>query len=308
MENTSECSLCLDPFKDPRILSCIHTFCHDCLDLYVSTYKRSDNSGDKFDCPVCRTTITLPDSGVAGLQKNFYLNQDPKLDHPLCALHSREDLRFYCRECKEAICRDCKVVSHNGHAIDMADSVATELREELKELINETEKTINENEIRQRSVIETGQGSLETTLAIIEINAGMMKKEIDRLLQFTQNLLLPDIKSKKKKAFFLQTSYEIKHGKLAEFKNLFSDADRKGGNVFKVYKEIMHKLPEINELKEAPLSFDTECNNEDCLDYTKLVNEFDLLRNDLRQQATKFTNTEFNIKRTEHTDIEKASR
>ena len=31
LENLISCAICLDPFKDPRILPCSHTFCFQCI-------------------------------------------------------------------------------------------------------------------------------------------------------------------------------------------------------------------------------------------------------------------------------------
>ena len=290
-----ECSMCLEKFKDPRILSCFHTFCRECLVDYVVKSKRAETSVIKFDCPVCRASITLPSNGVVGLQKNFYLDQEqPK--HPICSLHKAEDLRFYCRECHEKICRDCKVVSHEGHATGMADDVAAEMRNELDDVFSETEKAINENEIRQRAVVETDIGSLETTLAVVEINTGMMKNEIDRLFVYTKNLLTPHIKSKKQRACVIEKAYAEKLNALRGYRVLLTEADSKDGrDIFQVHKEFKDSENDILELKEPPLSLEPKDDDKDegCIDNSKLVNMFDQLRDILRDKATQLKGTNF---------------
>ena len=288
-----ECSLCLDKFKDPRILSCIHTYCRQCIGEYVAKSKRVENFVTRFNCPICRACITLPANGVDGLQKNFYLDQEqPK--HPVCGVHKTEDLRFFCHVCGERICRDCKVVSHDGHAAGMADDVATEMRRELDGLFTDTERAISENEIRQRAVVETDLGSLETTLSVVEINAGLMRNEIERLFVFTKNLLTPYIKSKKKRACNIEKAYAEIYGRLNAYKDLLTEADSKGGrDVFQIHKNLKDKVNDVLALKEIPLSLNWD-SDEGSIDNTKLVNMFDRLLDILRQQTTQFKCIDFN--------------
>jgi hypothetical protein len=61
-----ECPICRDLLNDPRLVSCLHTFCAGCLKSYVSTFADRRT----IPCPVCRTTIELPASGVDDLPKN----------------------------------------------------------------------------------------------------------------------------------------------------------------------------------------------------------------------------------------------
>ena len=61
-----ECSLCFDLMKEPKLLSCAHTFCKDCLVQLYQCQRR----GDKISCPVCRQTTRLQNGDVSRLQTN----------------------------------------------------------------------------------------------------------------------------------------------------------------------------------------------------------------------------------------------
>ena len=61
------CSLCLDEFKDPRALPCLHKFCLDCL---VQLCASSQHHG-KLKCPMCQEQHQIPLSGADGFRKDF---------------------------------------------------------------------------------------------------------------------------------------------------------------------------------------------------------------------------------------------
>ncbi len=45
------CKICLDDLKDPKTLPCLHTYCRDCIGIYI---QHNNVEGRKFACPVCR--------------------------------------------------------------------------------------------------------------------------------------------------------------------------------------------------------------------------------------------------------------
>ena len=61
------CSFCIQPYRDPRLLPCLHTFCFDCLQ------KQLDDSTDQqaaLLCPTCFEEIPLP---ISDLPIHVYL-------------------------------------------------------------------------------------------------------------------------------------------------------------------------------------------------------------------------------------------
>ncbi|XP_065401690.1 tripartite motif-containing protein 2 isoform X17 [Macaca fascicularis] len=61
------CSICLERYKNPKVLPCLHTFCERCLQNYIPAHSLT------LSCPVCRQTSILPEKGVAALQNNFFI-------------------------------------------------------------------------------------------------------------------------------------------------------------------------------------------------------------------------------------------
>ncbi|KAK7103342.1 uncharacterized protein [Littorina saxatilis] len=125
-EEDLQCGLCLNTYKSPKFLPCHHTYCEGCITDLVK------NTGDRrLKCPKCRQKFKLPTGGVSKLQTNFYIL--PLLNPERCTLHRTETFRFYCTDCKIAICRDCKLTKHDKHEAQDLGTAVNEAKEGLKD-------------------------------------------------------------------------------------------------------------------------------------------------------------------------------
>ena len=74
-----ECEICFDPYtstaaKTPRVLSCGHTFCHECLAKCLAPLQKARGGGHKvLSCPQCRETTKVPRGSAEELMKNYAL-------------------------------------------------------------------------------------------------------------------------------------------------------------------------------------------------------------------------------------------
>jgi hypothetical protein len=73
-----KCGICSDKFHDPKLLSCLHSFCSNCLRRYVEKGKYKT----KFPCPLCTRSIDLPKNGGVRVRfisvyyhMRYYINQ-----------------------------------------------------------------------------------------------------------------------------------------------------------------------------------------------------------------------------------------
>ncbi|XP_074528180.1 tripartite motif-containing protein 3b isoform X2 [Halichoeres trimaculatus] len=128
------CSICLDHYRNPKVLPCLHTFCESCLQNYIPPESLT------LSCPVCRQTSILPEKGVCALQNNFFitnlmevLQRDPECSRPeacsvlesvsaavagkplCCPNHDGKVMEFYCESCETAMCLDCTEGEHREH-------------------------------------------------------------------------------------------------------------------------------------------------------------------------------------------------
>ncbi|KAL3890885.1 hypothetical protein ACJMK2_003157 [Sinanodonta woodiana] len=99
-----KCSICKDSFKNPKLISCHHSFCLTCLEDHV----RANLRNGIFNCPICSTSVELPEGGVLSLQSNFYIDDTvagEKFDCDLCGPKNVACNR--CLDCEENLCQTC---------------------------------------------------------------------------------------------------------------------------------------------------------------------------------------------------------
>jgi len=119
LDELKECPVCTEVYIDPRVLSCGHTLCFQC----IAQYCKDQPAGDEVACPMCRTKFTIHSSGVGGLTKNLFAAdflqlkdltiEDPMKSAPAghCDQHKDEPLKIYCFDCKVVT---CTIMFHKG--------------------------------------------------------------------------------------------------------------------------------------------------------------------------------------------------
>lgn len=110
------CSLCFSAYKDPRTLPCLHSFCHSCLQDYLT---RNTNSS-VFACPVCKTRTMSALEGATQFKANHFLSSlkdtfpDVKDLTPWCEFCAGEGKdksgTSRCLDCRQSLCDTCAAV------------------------------------------------------------------------------------------------------------------------------------------------------------------------------------------------------
>ena len=118
LEDQLTCGVCLDSYKDPRLLQCFHVFCKDCLERLVV----QDHRGLSLSCPNCRRSTLLPPDGVSGLQSAFHTNHLFEIQEALEKLKEPKQTQCekcethiatgFCRDCGQFICAKCTEIHH----------------------------------------------------------------------------------------------------------------------------------------------------------------------------------------------------
>ncbi|XP_033726378.1 tripartite motif-containing protein 45-like [Pecten maximus] len=107
IKNKLVCAICADVLKDPRVLSCGHTFCFECI---WQDYQRLQLKLGK--CPLCREPYYLKKGDIHNLSRNFSVND--VLDTlrsagraRVCAVCQEDGGIYVCLTCKLNLCKHC---------------------------------------------------------------------------------------------------------------------------------------------------------------------------------------------------------
>nr|XP_058949738.1 E3 ubiquitin-protein ligase TRIM71-like [Pocillopora verrucosa] len=100
------CSVCLETYKEPKIIPCFHTFCCECLEKHARVSQRHG----KFRCPECQAEIHLPEGNrFEALPTSFFHNS---LLNILAVRQSGDGTNVTCGNCSKTssnvhYCFDC---------------------------------------------------------------------------------------------------------------------------------------------------------------------------------------------------------
>lgn len=117
------CSKCDEIYSDPRLLSCLHSFCKDCISGVI---KSDGNTSSTIICPVCNKATPLPLEGIEAIPPNLYLEHEASIARyerlirselsPPCDECSRDpnaETIAFCCTCVSFLCQEC----HTQHKI-----------------------------------------------------------------------------------------------------------------------------------------------------------------------------------------------
>ena len=175
------CSICLDIYTEPKTISCLHTFCCECLERHARVSQRQG----KFRCPECQAEIDLPQGNRFDRLPNSFFHKSllgvleaedrqaiPRQQQETCSQHTKERVRYYCSSCEACICPICVAEDHRGHAFDVLEKA---VQEEKKNILS-TVQTIKEKANLFRAELR----KLEKTSEDVEMIIAIAKQEVSK--------------------------------------------------------------------------------------------------------------------------------
>ena len=144
LEDQLTCAICLDAFKDPKLLQCFHVYCKDCLEQLVVQDRQGQFS---LCCPTCQqSTLLPPDTNISDLQPAFYIHHLFEIQDTLKKVKEPHKVQCekcrtprpatsYCHDCGEFICAICTTVHSDWDVFVKHEVVVLEqLESKVKEL------------------------------------------------------------------------------------------------------------------------------------------------------------------------------
>ena len=146
------CSICLDTYTEPKTISCLHTFCCECLKRHARVSQRQG----KFRCPECQAEIDLPEGNRFDRLPNSFFHKNllgvieaedrqaiPRQQQGTCSQHTEERVRYYCSSCEMFVCPICVTEDHRGHAFDVLEKAVQEGKKSIMSAVETIKEKAN---------------------------------------------------------------------------------------------------------------------------------------------------------------------
>ncbi|XP_075237068.1 tripartite motif containing protein thin isoform X2 [Lycorma delicatula] len=170
-EQLLTCAICLDRYRNPKLLPCQHSFCMEpCMDGLVDYVRR------QVKCPECRAEHRIPYQGVQGYPTNVTLQRflelhieitgelpDPTSGQIMkrCGVCSEKAYCTHCMHCDKDVCPDCK-----GAHMDI-------LRREITRINNQIRRALHR--------LQDMLGTVEKNMLALQTNCSSVSEEVDEI-------------------------------------------------------------------------------------------------------------------------------
>ena len=167
-----KCAHCLQLHERPKLLSCFHVFCGDCLSKHVVTDPQDGCSS--LPCPICHLVSFLSAEGVEGL---------PTMETSCAREHeSAESKLQYCDSCELVFCPECAGGQHQDHTSQHISEVLSAHRSEIEaKLVPLGEKLMSISKLLVQ--VESQMTAMTTKEEVVESGIVNMVGVIEEALQ-----------------------------------------------------------------------------------------------------------------------------
>ena len=168
------CSICLDTYTEPKTISCLHTFCCQCLERHARVSQRQG----KFRCPECQAEINLPEGNRFDRLPNSFFHKSllgvieaedrqaiPRQQQGTCSQHTEERVRYYCSSYEVYVCPICVTEDHRGHAFDVLEKAVQEGKKSIMSAVETIKEKANLFGAELRKLAENSE-DVEMIIAI----------------------------------------------------------------------------------------------------------------------------------------------
>lgn len=282
LEQMLTCAICLDKFKNPRLLPCQHSFCGDaCMEGLVDYARR------QIKCPECRAEHRIPYQGVASLPSNVTLIRFLELHSRITGEEPEPVPTFMekcsvcgekiegvqrCWHCEKKVCPECK----EAH-LDLLRREILRLNNQSKrcfgklkefdETLDKAQERLNAN---KRSILNEIENSTKRLIEDLQAKQRKLCTEVEQFAEQEEKLLAKLKVSLKDELQVLESNLELADEKI-----------NNNGSSEK-YPWTDRELNEMKEIYGRSMEF-VRLFDPDVGDYTRkirfsLIPEFDVMR------------------------------
>ena len=97
LEKQVQCPICLEAYRDPKALACLHAYCQECIQRLLLRQQRDQ----EVECPQCRSVVAVAGNDPSSLPTVFFINglievyQNQRNTYvpSLCSMEVRSELK-----------------------------------------------------------------------------------------------------------------------------------------------------------------------------------------------------------------------
>lgn len=219
-EQLLTCAICLDRYRNPKLLPCQHSFCMEpCLEGLVDYVRR------QVKCPECRAEHRIPYQGVQGFPTNVTLQRflelhieitgelpDPTSGQIMerCNVCSEKAYCSFCFHCDKKVCPECK-----GAHMDI-------LRREICRINNQIRRSIHRLQ-DSLTLVERNTQSIQTNCSSVTEEVDEIYRRLSKALKDRTDYLRSEVD--RYLGTELRTLTSLKENLEQEISNILSNCD-----------------------------------------------------------------------------------
>ncbi|XP_075960642.1 nuclear factor 7, brain-like [Anarhichas minor] len=184
-ESFLNCHVCSETFRDPVSLSCNHSFCSSCLQLF---WKQTKNT----NCPICKRKSSknfpyvnfplkeLADS-FAERQKtgSSETEKGEKKVEVVCSKHG-EETKLFCKDEERVVCPVCDFSLHQSHKVVPLEQAVSDLKDQLRSDL----ESLQDKRDKHKQVEETYNEMIQHSKKQLLSTEKQIRAEFNKLHQF----------------------------------------------------------------------------------------------------------------------------
>ncbi|XP_075961032.1 nuclear factor 7, brain-like [Anarhichas minor] len=185
VESFLNCHVCSETFRDPVSLSCNHSFCSSCLQLF---WKQAKNK----NCPICKRKsskeylwVNFPLKELADSFAERQKTGSPETEkgekkvEVVCSKHG-EETKLFCKDEESVVCPVCEFSLHQSHKVVPIEQAVSDLKDQLRSDL----ESLQDKRDKHKQVEETYNEMIEHSKKQLLSTERQIRAEFNKLHQF----------------------------------------------------------------------------------------------------------------------------